>query len=155
MILLSKNISFLLFGALILFMLACAYLGYSSINEGFVNGDDDEEESKPTTTSAGNATTTAANATTTAANATTTAANATTTAANATTTAANANKPSIINRPDIAPGIPNLMNNGYKIPQTNLVQSHFNGTSNVYSPYLYMKESFQPMTYDMDKYKSF
>jgi uncharacterized protein (UPF0333 family) len=141
MILLSKNISFLLFGALILFMLACAYLGYSSINEGFVNGDDDEEESKPTTTSAGNATTTAANAKT--------------TAGNATTTAANANKPSIINRPDIAPGIPNLMNNGYKIPQTNLVQSHFNGTSNVYSPYLYMKESFQPMTYDMDKYKSF
>ena len=48
---------------------------------------------------------------------------------------------------------PNLMNNGFKIPQTNLLQSNFNGTSNVYSPYLYVREPFQPMSYDMDNYQ--
>jgi hypothetical protein len=37
---------------------------------------------------------------------------------------------------------PNLMNNGFKIPQTNLLQSNFNGSSNVYSPYLYVREPF-------------
>ena len=29
------------------------------------------------------------------------------------------------------------MDNGYKIPRTNLIQTNFNGTSNVYSPFLY------------------
>jgi hypothetical protein len=48
----------------------------------------------------------------------------------------------------------NLMNNGYKIPQTNLYQQNFNGTSNVYSPYLHVTETFQPMTYDIDKYQN-
>jgi hypothetical protein len=47
---------------------------------------------------------------------------------------------------------PKLMDNGYKIPHTNLYQSQFTGTSNVYSPYLYMKEPFQPISYDMDNY---
>jgi hypothetical protein len=54
--------------------------------------------------------------------------------------------------------MPKLMDNGFKIPQTNLIQTDFNGTSNVYSPYLYMngtKENFQPSTYDMNKYQTF
>ena len=59
------------------------------------------------------------------------------------------------NRLIVEPGLPNFMNNGFKIPQTNLVQSHFNGTTNVYSPYLYIKEPFKPVTYDMDKYHKF
>jgi hypothetical protein len=48
---------------------------------------------------------------------------------------------------------PNLMNNGFKIPQTNLLQSNFNGSSNIYSPYLYVREPFQPISYDMDNYQ--
>jgi hypothetical protein len=47
---------------------------------------------------------------------------------------------------------PNLMNNGYKIPQTNMLQSNFNGSSNIYSPYLYVHEPFQPVSYDMNNY---
>jgi hypothetical protein len=38
---------------------------------------------------------------------------------------------------------PILMNNGFKIPQTNLMQSNFNGSSNVYSPYIYVREPFR------------
>jgi hypothetical protein len=48
---------------------------------------------------------------------------------------------------------PNLMNNGFKIPQTNLLQSNFNGSSNIYSPYLYVREPFQPNSYDMNNYQ--
>jgi hypothetical protein len=47
------------------------------------------------------------------------------------------------------------MNSGFKGPSTNIVQTNFNGTSNIYSPYLYynkgLSESFSGNTTDTGK----
>jgi hypothetical protein len=130
-----------------------------------------------TITTAG-ATTTTAGATTTMAGATTTTAGATTTMAGATTTMAGAtipattsgmSMPSIPQIPVATPGmITNLLNNGvgidyltsqgigmnsaYRGPSTNIVQTNFSGTSNVYSPYLYYNKGSTERFFDKTNY---
>ena len=48
------------------------------------------------------------------------------------------------------------MNSSYKTPSTNIVQTDFSGTSNIYSPYLYynkgINEKFSGLTHDTGQY---
>ena len=40
----------------------------------------------------------------------------------------------------------------YRLPKTNIFQNGIDGATNIYSPYLYLNEPFQPVTYDMDNF---
>ena len=107
-----------------------------SINIDMLSSSNTETSPSPntstTTTTSPNTTTTSPNTTTTSPNTTTTKPNTTTTSPNTTTTS-----------PNITTTRPNtieLTDHGYKIPKkpyTNLFQRDFNGSSNIYSPYIY------------------
>ena len=167
-------------------MIACIYLGYTSVNEGF--RDDITTMPNPTVSStiaSTKPTMTGIDSTTTMPYSTAPSTTPAATAMNgidSTTTMPNSTAPTSILAVSVlsdSSGIssssstvgitipsttspiitnvmttkPNLMNNGFKIPQTNLLQSNFNGSSNVYSPYLYVREPFQPVSYDMNNYQ--
>ena len=164
-------------------MIACIYLGYTSVNEGF--SDDITTmpfSTAPSTTPAMTglgATTTMPNSTAPSTTPAMTGIGATTTMPNPTapdtasgaipTMTGSSNSGSISSSnstvgatiPSTTSSIttnpmttkPKLMNNGFKIPQTNILQSNFNGPSNIYSPYLYVREPFQPVSYDMNNYQ--
>ena len=179
MIFSNKQITLILFVSLVVLTIACIYLGYSSTTEGFdtSTAPNTTEPNSITSSTAPNATepnsiTSSTAPNTTAPNTTLPYSMASSTTSGMTTLENSSNitpassltvgttmstiSSSISTNPLTTNTIitkPKLMNNGFKIPQTNLMQSNFNGTSNIYSPYLYVREPFQPMSYDMNNYQ--
>ena len=191
MIFSNKQINLILFISLVVLIIACIYLGYTSINEGF-NTSTMANSIAPSSTSAAIGTGVSSSSissssltvgatnpiTTNAMTTNTITTNAMTTnpittntittnpmtinpmTTNAMTTNAMTTNPMTTNpmttnamTTNAITTKPKLMNNGFKIPQTNLLQNNFNGSSNIYSPYLYIQEPFQSNSYDMDNYQ--